>query len=282
MYLIQGKNYPSLTPEEAIAMLTSGLDSALSQPPRPETVLACAGRFIEQLKDHAFLPQLGPAYREEVRKFCQPDALRQKLEHELGDNPFSVRRINYREPQFEGWRPLGVVVHVTPANAELLPFFAIIESLLVGNINWLRPSASEQGMTIDLLRAFIHCDLTDQLANFVAVVPVETTRLSLLLTHADGISAWGGDTALEAIRQQLPGGCRWIHGDIKSALPGYNRMPLMKKAFSRWRMTFAVLTSRPVPARKSFLLIAMIRRYCRILAKDWRRPCGAVTHGGNR
>ena len=210
MYLIQGKTYSSFTPEEAIDILTSGLDSALSQPPRPETVFACAGRFIEQLKDHAFLPQLGPAYREEVRRFCQPDALRQKLEHELGDNPFSVRRINYREPLFEGWRPLGVVVHITPANAELLPFFAIIESLLVGNINWLRPSASEQGMTIDLLEAFTHFDLTGQLANFVAVIPVETTRLSLLLTHADGVSAWGGDTALDAIRQQLPGGCRWI------------------------------------------------------------------------
>ena len=210
MYLIQGKTYSSFTPEEAIDILTSGLDSALSQPPRPETVLACAGRFIEQLKDHAFLPQLGPAYREEVRRFCQPDALRQKLEHELGENPFSVRRINYREPLFEGWRPLGVVVHITPANAELLPFFAIIESLLVGNINWLRPSASEQGMTIDLLEAFTHFDLTGQLANFVAVIPVETTRLSLLLTHADGVSAWGGDTPLDAIRQQLPGGCRWI------------------------------------------------------------------------
>jgi hypothetical protein len=190
-------------------MLTSGLDSALSQPPRPETVLACAGRFIEQLKDHAFLPQLGPAYREEVRKFCQPDALRQKLEHELGDNPFSVRRINYREPQFEGWRPLGVVVHVTPANAELLPFFAIIESLLVGNINWLRPSASEQGMTIDLLRAFIHCDLTDQLANFVAVVPVETTRLPCCLpTPMVYRPGWRyrprGDSST------APGGCRWI------------------------------------------------------------------------
>lgn len=102
------------------------------------------------------------------------------------------------------------MVHITPANAELLPFFAIIESLLVGNINWLRPSASEQGMTIDLLEAFTHFDLTGQLANFVAVIPVETTRLSLLLTHADGVSAWGGDTALDAIRQQLPGGCRWI------------------------------------------------------------------------
>ena len=210
MYLIQGKTYSSFTPEEAIDILTSGLDSTLSQPPRPETVFACAGRFIEQLKDHAFLPQLGPAYREEVRRFCQPDALRQKLEHELGENPFSVRRINYREPLFEGWRPLGVVVHITPANAELLPFFAIIESLLVGNINWLRPSASEQGMTIDLLEAFTHFDLTGQLANFIAVIPVETTRLSLLLTHADGVSAWGGDTALDAIRQQLPGGCRWI------------------------------------------------------------------------
>jgi hypothetical protein len=193
-----------------------------------------------------------------------------------------VRRINYREPLFEGWRPLGVVVHITPANAELLPFFAIIESLLVGNINWLRPSASEQGMTIDLLEAFTHFDLTGQLANFVAVIPVETTRLSLLLTHADGVSAWGGDTALDAIRQQLPGGCRWIPWGIKSALPGYNRMPLMKKTFSRWRMTFAALTSRRVPARKLFLLIAMSRRYCRILATDWRRPCGAVTHGGNR
>lgn len=210
MYLIQGKTYPSFTPEEALTLLTSGLDSALSQPPRPETVLACAGRFIERLKDRTFLPRLGPAYREEVRKFCQPDALRQKLEHELGDNPFSVRRINYREPQFEGWRPLGVVVHITPANAELLPFFAIIESLLVGNINWLRPSASEQGMTIDLLQAFIRCDLTGQLARFVAVIPVDTTRLALLLAHADGVSAWGGDTALDAIRQQLPGGCRWI------------------------------------------------------------------------
>lgn len=263
-------------------MLTSGLDSALGQPPRPETVLACAGRFIEQLKDHAFLPQLGPAYREEVRKFCQPDALRQKLEHELGDNPFSVRRINYREPQFEGWRPLGVVVHVTPANAELLPFFAIIESLLVGNINWLRPSASEQGMTIDLLRAFIRCDLTDQLANFVAVVPVETTRLYCCLptpmVYRPGVAI---PPSRRFVNSSLAG-VAGSPGDIKSALPGYNRMPLMKKAFSRWRMTFAVLTSRPVPARKSFLLIAMIRRYCRILAEDWQRPCGAVTHGGNR
>ncbi|WP_202024315.1 acyl-CoA reductase [Klebsiella quasipneumoniae] len=210
MYLIQGKTYPSLTPDEALTLLTHGLDSALSQPPRLETVLDCAGRFIEQLKDRAFLPHLSPAYREEARTFCRPDALRQKLEHELGDNPFSVRRINYREPQFEGWRPLGVVVHITPANAELLPFFAIIESLLVGNINWLRPSASEQGVTIELLQAFILCDLTGQLARFVAVVPVDTTHLGLLLAHADGVSAWGGDTALDAIRQQLPGGCRWI------------------------------------------------------------------------
>ena len=210
MYLIQGKTYPSFTPDEALALLTSKLDSALSQPPRPEIVLTCAGLFIEQLKDCAFIPQLGPVYREEIRKFCQPEALRHKLEHELGDNPFSVRRINYREPQFEGWRPLGVVVHITPANAELLPFFAIVESLLVGNINWLRPSSSEQGMTIQLLHAFIHCDLTGHLANFVAVVPVETKRLDLLLAHADGVSAWGGDTALGAIRQQLPDGCRWI------------------------------------------------------------------------
>ncbi|GLR09810.1 long-chain-fatty-acyl-CoA reductase [Mixta theicola] len=210
MYLIQGNFYTALSSEQVITLLTDRLSDTLSQPLPTETLLSCAGRFVRRLQNATFLPELDEVARAEIRRFCQPATLRSKLEHELGDNPFSLRRPDFKAPHFESWRPLGVVVHITPANAELLPFFAVLESLLVGNINWLRPSSSEQGLTIKLLEAFIRCDNTGKLAEFIAVVPVATHDLALLLHHADGVSAWGGDAALDAIRRQLPAGCRWI------------------------------------------------------------------------
>nr|WP_229655802.1 acyl-CoA reductase [Pantoea sp. 201603H] len=210
MYLIQGTVYSTLSSEQLIALLTADLNDTLSQPLRTEILLSCAEQFVRQLQNATFLPELDVASRIEICQFCQPKALRTKLEHELGDSPFSLRRPDYQMPRFESWRPLGVVVHITPANAELLPFFAVIESLLVGNINWLRLSSSEQGLTLQLLKAFIHCDSSGELVRFIAVVPVATHDLPLLLRYADGVSAWGGDVALDAIRQQLPGGCRWI------------------------------------------------------------------------
>ncbi|AIN17605.1 acyl-CoA reductase family protein [Yersinia rochesterensis] len=210
MYLIQSQIYKSLTLEQAISMLTHRLAIHLSRPCKPETVIKCAEHFIKRLNDNALLPDLDEGVRQEIIAFCHPDALCCKIERELGSNPFSLRRINFCEPHFESWRPLGVVVHITPSNAPLLPFFAILESLLVGNINWLRPSSSEQGINIQLLQAFLNCDDSGELANFVAVLPAKIDELPQLLTYADGVSAWGGDTALEAIRKQLPAGCRWI------------------------------------------------------------------------
>jgi phenylacetate-CoA ligase len=210
MYLIHGQHLADLTLEQALQRLTAGLAHTLSQPCRLDSVLACAGRFAEKLLDQSFLAELDAASREELRAFCQADVLRAKLEHELGDNPFSLRRIDYQAAHFESWRPLGVVVHITPANAPLLPFFAVLESLLVGNINWLRPSEREQGLNTRLLQALLECDESGQLASHVAVLPVAKAELPKLLAHADGVSAWGANETLKAIRDQLPDGCRWI------------------------------------------------------------------------
>lgn len=210
MYFIYGKYFPSSSIEQVLNQLTEPLRDTLSQPLSVDVLLGCTEAFVKRLEDSAFLPQIDAAVREEVSQFCQPDMLRFKLEHELGENPFSLRRFTFTQPYFESWRPLGVLLHITPANAESLPFLAIIEGLLAGNINWLRPSSSEQGLTLELLQAFLDCDTTNTLANYLAVVPVTTDKLAFLMAHADGVSAWGGDAALSAIRQQLPGGCRWI------------------------------------------------------------------------
>lgn len=210
MYLIQGQYHADLTLDQALVRLTGELAHTLSHPCGVETVLACAGRFAEKLLDGEFLAELEAALREQLRAFCQPDVLRAKLENELGVNPFSLRRRDYRVPRFESWRPLGLILHVTPGNAPLLPFFAVLESLLVGNVNWLRPSARDQGLNTRLLQAFLQCDRSGELANHVAVLPVAKAELSKLMPYADGVSAWGGSEALKTIRDQLPDGCRWI------------------------------------------------------------------------
>ncbi|MBW5405810.1 acyl-CoA reductase [Morganella morganii] len=210
MYFIYGKCYPGITAEQALSLLTDTLDDTLNRQLSAENVLTCAAYFVKQLENTAFLPGLDPVVRKEIYHFCRPDALRFKLEHELGDAPFSLRRFDLSQPHFESWRPLGVVLHITPSNAESLPFLAMVESLLAGNINWLRPSTSEQGLTLELLQAFLDCDMTNILKDYVAILPVNADELGLLIAHADGVSAWGGDGALNAIRNQLPGGCRWI------------------------------------------------------------------------
>ena len=210
MYLIHGQHCAELSLDQALQQLTDGLAGTLRQPCNVEVVMACAERFAGKLLADDFLTELDSAARAEVRAFCQPDALRGKLQGELGNQPFSLRRIDYRSARFESWRPLGVVLHITPANAPLLPFFAILESLLVGNINWLRPSERERGLNTRLLQAFLACDESGELARHVAVLPVAKDELPRLMAHADGVSAWGSSETLKAIRDQLPDGCRWI------------------------------------------------------------------------
>ncbi|EGS6538026.1 hypothetical protein CRQ32_24290 [Salmonella enterica] len=109
MYFIYGKCYPSSTVEQVLSQLTEPLHDTLSQPLPVDALFVCAERFVKRLEDTAFFPQIDAVVREEVSQFCQPDALRFKLEHELGEIPFSLRRFNLSQPHFESWRPLGVV-----------------------------------------------------------------------------------------------------------------------------------------------------------------------------
>ena len=210
MYLINGQLRDDVTPESALELLKKPLPRLLSSPIDSETVIESAVRFATKLQSRSQDLALDDEQYQGLIDFCQRSNLSTKLERELGLQPRSLRRIDYRQPCFESWHPLGLVVHITPGNAPLLAFCAILESLLAGNINWLRPSASDQGLTAQLLAALVQCDSSGRLAEFVAVLPVDTSRIAQLCATADGVSAWGGVAALKAIRQQIPAGCRWI------------------------------------------------------------------------
>ncbi|PHM57824.1 acyl-CoA reductase [Xenorhabdus hominickii] len=207
-------NNKSLSSEQLagqeIAKLRAQLPELLAHPHTSEQVLDCAQRFTDYLSHLDDHPLFDAQTRETLISFCQRETLQAKLERELGQNAFSLRRFDYNQNRYETWKPLGLVVHITPSNAELLPFMAVIESLLVGNINWLRPSSSDNGFSAQLLDAFLAHDLSGDLANRVAVLPLPVTQLTELLSQADAVSAWGSDSALASIRAQLPAGCRWV------------------------------------------------------------------------
>ncbi|WP_460153172.1 aldehyde dehydrogenase family protein [Pseudomonas sp. S2_B07] len=210
MYLINGQLRDDVTLEATLERLHQQLPRLLSAPIDSGTVIETVTRFALQLQTRTVELPLNDEQRQGLVDFCQRSNLSTKLERELGDQPRSLRRIDYRQTSFESWHPLGLVVHVTPGNAPLLAFCAIVESLLAGNINWLRPSSSDEGVTARLLAALVKCDTSDRLADFVAVLPVSTAQIPELCTRADGVSAWGGEASLKAIRQHIPAGCRWI------------------------------------------------------------------------
>ncbi|WGS46872.1 hypothetical protein LFL97_32220 [Burkholderia sp. JSH-S8] len=210
MYLIHGKLCADIELDAALATLRACVPDSLAIPLDVEVVLSCAERFADALTNVEHHPLLDEAARVELAAFCRRDGLQAKLKRELGERPFSLRRPDYREARFEAWRPLGLVLHITPSNAALLPFMAALEGLLAGNINWLRPSSSDKDLSARLLAELLQHDADGRLAAHIAVLPVASAAIPLLLTDADGVSAWGSDAALAAIRAQLPAGCRWI------------------------------------------------------------------------
>ncbi|WP_095189023.1 aldehyde dehydrogenase family protein [Pseudomonas sp. Irchel 3E19] len=210
MYLINGQLHADYTLDNALAQLQQGLAQYLETPLHSTTVVNAAAVFAEQLRSATPPVTLDDELRLALIDFCQTAALHSKVERELGEQADSLRRFDYRQPRYEAWRPLGLVVHITPANSPLLGFCAVLESLLAGNLNWLRPSSSDQGLSARLLQALAQCDCSGQLGHYVAVLPVATTQIGQLCKQANGVSAWGGEAALQAIRQQIPAGCRWI------------------------------------------------------------------------
>ena len=210
MYLINGQLTAELTLDAALERLKLQLPALLQAPPRNEEVLDCAEAFVHWLHSADPNPLLDEEQRQALIAFCARQPLSLKLERELGDDPRSLRRIDYCDGPFESWQPLGLVVHVTPGNSALLGFCAVLEGLLAGNVNWLRPSSRDGDLSAHLLAAFLDCDPSGRLRGYVAVLPVATQETGRLFALAQGVSAWGGETALKALREQIPSGCRWI------------------------------------------------------------------------
>ncbi|MGC9456345.1 MAG: acyl-CoA reductase [Halothiobacillaceae bacterium] len=152
-----------------------------------------------------------------IVSMLRSDALLGKLRAELGvARPGALLR-QYPDRQFEAWYPAGCVVHVMPSNVFAVAALGLVEGLLVGNVNVVKLSARDSAFAAVFADALCAADPGGRLCEYIAVVRLsssEESAMQRLFSHADAISAWGGERAIAAVRAQAPQGTRvvsWGH-----------------------------------------------------------------------
>ncbi|MFF7634645.1 acyl-CoA reductase [Kitasatospora sp. NPDC008050] len=141
------------------------------------------------------------------------EALETKLMRELGGtDPGRLARFDFRREIFEGWLPVGLLVHVTPGNAPAAGALSVIEGLLAGNINAAKTSGDSR-FTQLLLAQLAALDPSGAIARRVIVLAFPSSRtdwLTRLCAPADAVAAWGGEEALAGVAELVPAGCRLV------------------------------------------------------------------------
>lgn len=149
-----------------------------------------------------------------ITGFLNKEAMVKKLKNELHtDDPFEISRLNFKEHQFEGYAPLGLLVHVAPSNVFTVSVLCIIEGLLTGNLNFLKTSGSDSLLPQHFFKKLIDLDETGRLKDFIIIARVSSKSADLLkkiLSYADGISAWGSEEAIKSLSQMAPDGAKVI------------------------------------------------------------------------
>ncbi|MEY9946777.1 acyl-CoA reductase [Kitasatospora sp. GAS1066B] len=149
----------------------------------------------------------------DLAQALEREALEAKLLRELGGiDPGRLARFDFRREIFEGWLPIGLLVHVAPGNAPAAGALSVIEGLLAGNINAAKTSGGSR-FTQLLLAELADLDPSGAIAARTIVLAFSSARtqwLAKLLAPADAVAAWGGEEALAGVAALVPAGCRLV------------------------------------------------------------------------
>lgn len=179
-------------------------------------------RFIEacdelskELSEEEYLPKLIKMGLDEERSryelkcakwMLTKKYLRERLYREFGSTAFDIEEsfvpFGEKNNVTQKWRPLGVIFHIAAGNMEGLPAFSILEGLLTGNINLLKLSGDDDGLTIDILQKLIK--KYPILARYIYIFDFPSTDIEALRNLAElanAVVVWGGDEAIRAVRR---------------------------------------------------------------------------------
>jgi phenylacetate-coenzyme A ligase PaaK-like adenylate-forming protein len=224
----QGEWVDEAEADRRLDRLDDQVRATLGEPFSPLLVLAACDRLATALADpssaqsvrlSACLDQAGIPDAETARTLTDlsealsRENLETKLMRELGGiDPGRLARFDFRREIFEGWLPVGLLVHIAPGNAPAAGAMSVVEGLLAGNLNAVKTSGGGR-FTHALLSELADLDPTGAVAARVIVLGFPSSRtewLSRLCAAADAVAAWGGEEALAGVAALVPPGCRLV------------------------------------------------------------------------
>lgn len=223
MNLADGKILDTADCDAVLDALNGRILATLAKPRlEVEVVIRACDKLVASLDDSVWLPamkalglpvELGANQLAQARALFSGDALRHRMQKELGDNFGQMRSHTTSEGRtvHEQLLPLGVLLHIAAGNADGLPAFSVLEGLLTGNINLLKLPSAEGGLSVRLLTALIAIEPV--LAEYIYVFDYSSrdmVQLKKLIEVADGVVVWGGVEAVSAFRSLLPVDIRLI------------------------------------------------------------------------
>lgn len=218
MNLIQGELLNSSQTRAMLPKLGGFIAHTLQKPLLPpKLVIDACDALAAALPDAAVLPILqglgvAPAQAKtqlaNLRLMFSPEYLTRRLETELGPlygRPANTRPFGLNATVTEQIYPLGVLLHIAAGNMDGLPVFSVIEGLLSGNINLLKLPAVDGGLSLMILQKL--CAIQPLLTEYIYVFELSSKELDSIQTLANlanAIVVWGGDDAVQALRNAAP------------------------------------------------------------------------------
>ncbi|VEU82746.1 Acyl-CoA reductase (LuxC) [Acholeplasma hippikon] len=127
------------------------------------------------------------------------EGLTYKLETELGIDHKNLKPLNNStKRRFE---PIGVLLHIAAGNMDFLPIYTVIEGLLVGNINLVKLSSHDKGLSLKLIDELLKIE--PKLTNFIYLFDIPSSDISSLKKLADisnALVVWGSNEAIKSVR----------------------------------------------------------------------------------
>lgn len=201
--------------------LDDGIDSALGGRLRTEDVLDACERMSARILSgdvSGYVEALRADGVEDPRPVLSALAhnlsrteLRRKLVAELGTaDPMDVRRPVYTEQVYEGWMPVGVLVHITAGNSPIVAPMAAVEGLLTGNVNIIKTASNMGAFAAAFLADLCEGTPLGDHVYLLAIGSSDKERMRYILDRADCVSVWGGESAVRSVREMVPDNVRFV------------------------------------------------------------------------
>lgn len=207
MIIAFGRTFPSDKQDKILSQMNERINKTLcGKPLEIQKVINAIDRLGKEIASGKYDDRISRLstdnpmkYKALAVKMLSKNAVENKIKTELGCINDKSKNTKTKIT------PLGVIFHIAAGNMDGLPAYCVAEGLLTGNINILKLPQADNGLSVEIISRLI--EIEPQLGEYIYVFDTPSTDIhgmEKMAALADGISVWGGDGAITAVRKLAP------------------------------------------------------------------------------